>query len=443
VKPNPSYSMPGRDVRRQDVLAENPRTTDWGGDEGDVRQDSDDLDESQAFLPAPSVDEPIGIADRLPKAGRAKPSNWTRISFLLAVVVPTVLTSLYLYFVASPQYVSEFHFSVQSQQQPFILGSGNSAATSPGGSAALFNYLTDNYIVVDYLQSQAALDELMKRVDLEKVYAQPDFDWWYRMGTGLPAERKLRYWQSRINASFDMVTGIATVQLRAFSAQDAVKIATDLAQMSDQLVNDLQARSRNDAISFFEKEVDKAEQRLRDARAATRDFRDNEQMAAPEQSADNVVALIAKLDQELTGMRGQLATELTYMTAKAPSVVTLKQRIEATEDQINRLRAEIGATGADVDKRRLSNLMAGFDELKQNEAFAQQLYQSALTSLETARANAALQHTYVATYVEPRMAESDDGFPRKPETILVVFLVAGFVWFVGLLGTYSIRDHAI
>ncbi len=418
----------------------------WAEKEQGYAHESEDDDGDDPFS-APLGDplnEPVTntMAFRLPSSGKSKRFSRVQISFLLMVVLPTALVSLYLYAIASPHYVSEFHFSVQSQQQPLVVGN-SSASASPSGAVAAMTYLANNYVVIDYLQSEAVLDDLSKRIDLDSVYANSKIDWWSRMRPDLPIEKKLSYWQNRIYASFDLTTGIGTVKLSAFSAEDSQKVAKALAELSEQLINDLQTRSQKDAVNFFEGEVHKAEDRLRDARNATADFRDREQMAAPEQEASNVVALIAKLDGSLTGMRGQLTTLRTYMGDTAPSVVLLKKQIAAVEDQLAKLRLQIGATGTKADSARLSNLIGKFDALKQNEAFAEQLYQSSVTSLEMAKANAAMQHAYVATFVPPRLAEANDNFPRYPATILIAFLLSAFVWFVGTLVTYAIRDHAI
>jgi len=429
---------PSRSAAKTRVLVE--EEGEWAEKEqGYANEDEEDDAPFSVPLSDPTTDT---IALRLPTSAKSKRFSRVQISFLLMVVLPTALVTLYLYAIASPHYVSEFHFSVQNQQQPLVVGN-SSANPAPSGTVAAMNYLANNYVVIDYLQSEAVLDDLSKRINLDAVYADSKIDWWSRMRKDLPIEKKLSYWENRVYASFDFTTGIGTVRLSAFSAKDAQLVAKNLAELSEQLINDLQTRSQKDAIKFFEGEVQKAEDRLRDARNATASFRDKQQMATPEQEASNVVTLIATLDGSLTSMRGQLMTLRTYMGDTAPSVVLLKKQIAAVEDQLAKLRLQIGATGNMADNARLSNLIGKFDALKQNEAFAEQLYQSSVTSLEMAKANAAMQHAYVATFVPPRLAEANDNFPRYPATILIAFLCSAFVWFVGTLVTYAIRDHAI
>src|SRR5690606_28563297 len=126
-----------------------------------------------------------------------------------------------------------------------------------GGSGT--STASDNYMVTDYLTSRQAVDELQNRINVVKLYSKPDIDWWSRFNDMLPIEKFVLYWQSMITARYDMVTGIATTEVRAFSPQDALLIANSLVTLSEELVNRIERRSQKDAVRFAQQEVEQAQ----------------------------------------------------------------------------------------------------------------------------------------------------------------------------------------
>jgi capsular polysaccharide transport system permease protein len=72
---------------------------------------------------------------------------------------------------------------------------------------------------------------------------------------------------------------------------------------------------------------------------------------------------------------------------------------------------------------------------------ATKLYESSLTNYEQARMRANNNQTYLATYVQPGVAQIAS-YPRVFIDTLLVFLSAIGIWVVSTLIFYSIRDHA-
>src|SRR4051794_35087306 len=76
-------------------------------------------------------------------------------SFLLAVVLPTIIAAIYMFVFAANQYVSEFRFTIQATTFAPTTGSssGSSSGQSPvvsgGASSAAAFYVLD-YMVIDY-----------------------------------------------------------------------------------------------------------------------------------------------------------------------------------------------------------------------------------------------------------------------------------------------------
>ncbi|WGD30505.1 hypothetical protein AncyloWKF20_01280 [Ancylobacter sp. WKF20] len=410
--------------------------------------------QAERRFPMPDV-QGAGLDALLPQRRRAKRSIGLWASFLLMVALPTIAAGVYYGFFVSNQYVSEFRFAVRNQS---FSPAGATATSTALGAAAQSGLYTDNFLVVDYITSRQAVEDLMKTVDLQEMYSRQNVDWLSRLTPGVTMEGLVSYWQSMITANFDMATGLALVRVRAFTPDDAYTISSALVKQSERLINDISARSRQDAVRFAEADVARAEERLRGARGQMRQFRDSEQTPDAAKTAGGTLDLAMKLRGELAGLQSQLASLRTYMDPSAPSVRVLESRIAATTKQIAATERELGkgdpnqsatATGtagtaaagsASGTSPVISEMLSNYEDVDLSRQFAEKYYETTLSALELARSEAASQHTYVATYVQPGLAQASE-YPRRAVTILIVFLAAGALWFISVMVFFSVRDH--
>ncbi len=408
---------------------------------------------SERRFPLPDV-ESSDLEVALPRRRKAKRSIGLWASFFLAVVMPTIAAGIYYGFFVSNQYVSEFRFAVRNQS--FSPAGATSASTSLG-AAARSGIFTDNFLVVDYITSRQAVEDLMKTVDLQAMYSRQNVDWLSRLGSDVTMEGLVSYWQSMITATFDMATGLAHVQVRGFTPEDAFTIASTLVKQSEKLINDISARARQDAVRFAEADVSRAEQRLRDARQEMHKFRDSEQTPDAAKTAGGTLDLAIKLRGELAGLQSQLASLRTYMEPTAPSVRVIESRIAATTKQIAAIERELGkgdanrAMGAAAgtataganeagSSPAISEMLSTYEDVDLSRQFAEKYYATTLSALELARSDAASQHTYVATYVQPALAQASE-YPQRIVSVLIILFSAAAIWFICVMVFYSIRDH--
>ena len=383
--------------------------------------------------------EPLKLPTR-----KAKLSVGFWLSLLLMVVLPTGLAAAYYFFIAADQYVSEFRFAVKSSN-----ASASSATTDLVGAAlgqsARLSAFSDNFIVADYITSREAVSDLLKTVDLRKIYSDPDADFLARLDPTVPMEKLVDYWQDRINATFDVSTGISIVQVRAFTPEDSLRVAKALIAASEDLVNRIAERAREDAVRFAERDVKNAEQRLRDVTAKLRQFRNVQQSPDLSTSASSTLGLSLQLRTNLAQMEAQLTSLSTHMSPDAPTIKVLKNNIDATRDQLNKIEGELGsgaAAPANQSAEGYAATLADYEDIRLELQFAQQSYQNMLTALDQVRSSTMSDRTYLMPYVEPTLAEYPL-YPERVEDVLIVFLIAGVAWAVAMLTVYAVRDHMI
>lgn len=362
-----------------------------------------------------------------------KNRNSKQRSFILVVLVPTILAFIYYAFIASGQYVVESRFSVKgNEMQQLDLLSGIAGIPSQGGSA------TDSYIVQDYIHSLDMIRAINQDLDLRALFNYEDADWLSALGKQKTQLELLKYWNKFVTASYDPTTTIITLRVRAFSPEDAKLLTKRILYQSEVLVNNLSEQARKDDLAFAEAEVKRAEERVTDARVLMNEFRTQVQDLDPSQTASAKMILIGELEAQLAKTEAELKVLSAYMDAKAPSVISLSRRVDALKQQINKEKRSI--TGGTETQSALSGVFADYEPLVVERTFAEKAYTSALASLEAARVEAARKHRYLAVFVEPILPDEATE-PYRVKSVTTVFLASIVVWMIGLLGIGIIKEH--
>ena len=393
-----------------------------------------------SFLPARSVAAralaPYGRSTLphidAPSPDRAWPSPLV-LSFIAFVLLPIAIVAVYLFTIAADQYVSEFRFSLNSidppRLDPLSLLAGN-VNHSPAAS--------ESQIVVQYMTSRAIIDQLDPTLDLRRMFSPPEADWWSRLPRPTSIEALVQYWRGQVDPFYDPANGTVVVRVRAFTPAEALQLAQAIVTASEQLVNDLSSRARQDALRNGESEVTHAETRLKATLAEIRAFRDREGLIDPGKTAEATGTIAARLRDELVRSNADLATLKSYMQDGAPSVKVLKARIRSLEAQQRVVARDL----TDRDPNRddtLSRQLGSYEQLESERRFAEAAYQHALHGLDQARANADRQQVYIASFVPPSLPE--EALYPLWRSLAVVALIAFAVWAIGGLAAQSIRDH--
>ena len=164
---------------------------------------------------------------------RKRRSYSTWVSFFLFVVVPSIAGGMYFLVFASDQFAAEFKFAVSDSGSSASASTQSVIAAAIGGGSAATPTSTSNYMVTDYVESRQAVAELQSRVNLSAKYSRAGIDWWSRFDKSSSPEKFLDYWRKMVRSDYDQVTGLAVVEVRAFSAEDAYQIANALVAMSE------------------------------------------------------------------------------------------------------------------------------------------------------------------------------------------------------------------
>jgi capsular polysaccharide transport system permease protein len=364
--------------------------------------------------------------------------NWYLTSFYVFVIVPAIVAVLYLTFVASDQYIAETRFAVRSLQSD---GGTDKASTSLLGSSAVPVMADqDAYIVVGYIHSRAIVDDLSSTIDLRSIFRRPEADFWARLKADASIEDLVKYWDVMVETYVDRPSGIVTVAVKAFRPDDALLLSRAVLMASEKLVNDVSARARADAMRAAEDEVRRYEAQVRDALLALRSFRDREGFISPTTEATSTSTLLMQVMSEKIKLQNDLFVASRAMSPNAPTVQTMRSRLENVDRQIDQLKAQLASHS--TDGRPLSKSLVKFEELELQRTFAEKLYSMAQDALERARMRAERQNLYISEFVQPSLPQQPT-YPQRFALSFIIPIALLVVWGILALIGAAVEDHRI
>jgi capsular polysaccharide transport system permease protein len=350
----------------------------------------------------------------------------------LTVIIPTILACIYFGLIASDVYISESRFVVRSPQRQtqtglnaFLAGTGFSRSQD------------DTYSVHDFVLSRDALKELDEKLGIRKLYSSKDTDFINRF-PGLDwddsFESFYRYYKKRVGVDYDTVSSITTLNVRAFTAEDAKRINDLLLNMGERLVNTLNERSRQDLIKFATQEVTVAEGKAKAAALALSSFRTSQSVFDPDKQSAIQLQGVAKLQEELLATEAQL-NQIKRVSPNNPQVASLTNRVATLRNTIAAETSKVAGSGTSLTAKS-----ANFERLVLEKGFADKQLASALTSLETARSEAERKQLYLERLVQPNLPDKALE-PRRVRSIFMVFVIGLMAWGVVSLLVASVKEH--
>lgn len=203
-----------------------------------------------------------------------------------------------------------------------------------------------------------------------------------------------------------------------------MQIADTLLDLSEMMVNRMNARIHEDAVRVAADEVKRNEDRLVAAQVAITRFRNAELTIDPASSSVIVTELIARLSGELAQAQTQLR-EMSAVAPDGPLIGPMRRRVAALELQIQNERRKLSG-----EEGGLAAKIAAYERLVLEREFAKKSLESAVQALDAANTEARRQQLYLERIAQPVSAD----YPLAPERLRMTLTIAAANLLVLLMG---------
>lgn len=355
--------------------------------------------------------------------------------FVFLVIFPTAVAAIYNIFFAADIFVSESRFVIKSPDQK---RSQTSTLANLIQTTGLSGGQEQANEVLAYVRSRDALTAVDKSLGVRVRFSAPNGDVLSRFPQPFQAptfEELYKFYGRMVDATLDHETSVAVIRVKAFTAGDAYQINRSLLELSEALVNRLNARAQSKGIAEAQRQVDLATIRAKAARVALGEYRNQQSIIDPSKQAVGVL----EIANGLTAQRAALQAQLDLMqrvTPNNPSIPALRNRVAAISAQIASQDSRVvGGKGGIASK------LGGYENLLVEQEFATQSLNVASAALVQARADAQRQQFYLERVVDPNLPDLPL-LPRRFLNVLIVFACAICLYFIVWMFVVGVVEHA-
>ena len=367
----------------------------------------------------------------------ARKPFWQRINklFLFLVVIPTLASSLYFGLIASDVYISQSKFVIYNPQTPSP-GTGLGGLLQGVGLGNNSSYAAN--AVHDYLLSRDALQDLQTTLHYRQMVSQRSIDPFNRFGGWVwfdtTFEQLYRYYTRMVGDDIDATTNISTLNVDAYTPNDAQRVNQELLNLAQKLVNQMNARANQDSVRFYQGQVRAEEARVQKAAQELAEYRNQSRLFSPVPEAALQAQLVSKLQDQQLAAQIQLG-QLELNTPKNPRISLLKKGVRDLQRQIDNQSAKVAGNG-----ESLASKSVDYERLVLAQGFAQKELALATQSLEQARTEAQKQQLFIEAVVKPN--RPDEALkPKRLRGIFATFLAGVLFWGVFSVILAGIREH--
>ncbi|WP_246842238.1 sugar transporter [Leclercia sp. W6] len=353
-----------------------------------------------------------------------------KLGSFLWVVVCFAIAVLYFGVVASDRYVSRAQLVIKQADQIKMLPDTLSMLGLGGSNNE------DVLLIQDYLNSPDLIAKLDKELGLKAHYQSHKVDYFSRLSDDVSREAFIEYYRSHLTLHFDDISGVLTVEFQAFDPDYGQRVVSLMLKESDRFINRLGHQVALEQLSFVEKEVDRAYQRVQTEKAKVLDFQNSHHLLSPETTSTARQGLVSQIEGELAQQQAQLKQLQSYMKETAPAVISVQARVNALSGQLEQEKARL--TG--VDKDAMNEVTARYMDLQTQATLAADLYKSGLISLEQARVEAYRKLKFLLVVSQPTLAEEAE-YPRRLYNLTTIGVLLCLLYGLIVMGLATLREH--
>ena len=356
-----------------------------------------------------------------------------RLDSFKTVIYIMIVVIFYYTFIAADRYVSNVSLSVKSTDgsSPISL-SGIESLVGVASSST-----EDIKLLREYIKSFDMLQKLDEKINLRSLYEKQKIDLFFRIYSSTSKESYLKYYRDRIHILFDDTTGLLNVAVEGFSPEDARIISAAILEESERFINEISHNIAREQLRFAQGELESAKQKYKDAKNELLAFQNEYGVFDPQSLAKTKAGFITEIELQISKKETELNTMRSYLNDNAPEIVALKAELRAHKEQLEKEKSKV-ASNASQDK--LNDVVAQFEALYLNLSFAEDVYKTAITAVETTRIEIGRKAKQVVVIQSPYVPDSA-AYPNKMYNIITIFVILTLIFGVVRLVRAIIDEH--
>ncbi|WP_419654376.1 capsule biosynthesis protein [Campylobacter lanienae] len=356
-----------------------------------------------------------------------------RLDSFKTVIYIMITVIFYYTFIAADRYVSEVSLSVKSTDgsSPISL-SGIESLVGVASSST-----EDIKLLQEYIKSFDMLQKLDEKINLRSLYEKQKLDLFFRIYSSTSKESYLKYYRDRIHILFDDTTGLLNVAVEGFSPEDARNISAAILEECERFINEISHNIAREQLRFAQGELESAKQKYKDAKNELLAFQNEYGVFDPQSLAKTKAGFITEIELQISKKETELNTMRSYLNDNAPEIVALKAELRAHKEQLEKEKRKV-ASNASQDK--LNDVVAQFEALYLNLSFAEDVYKTAITAVETTRIEIGRKAKQVVVIQSPYVPDSA-AYPKKMYNIITIFVILTLIFGVVRLVRAIIDEH--
>lgn len=347
------------------------------------------------------------------------------------VGIPTLLSALYFYTIATPMYATKSSFVIQ-QADSAAAGAGGLFSGSPLGGSQ------DSIAVQDYLESRDAMLRLDADVGFKDHFASEAIDAIQRLPENPTNEKAYKVYSKRVTIGYDPTEGLLKMEVVAADPNISKQFSDALIDYAEERVDNLTQRKREDQMKGARESLEDAERKMQEAQESVVILQEQLGIISPEAETGALMGQISTFETQLQQKQLQLQQLLDNARPNQARVEGVKGDIGRLEDTVANLRAQMTeASGTSGSLARISaELRMAEVDLQTRQMMAQQ----AIQSLEVARTEANRQTRYLSLSSSP-VAPDEPTYPRKFENTILAFLLFSGIYLLASLTAAVLREQ--
>lgn len=359
-------------------------------------------------------------------------TSFRKSPILASAAAFSILAAVYWLLIASDRYVSEAEVIVQRTDTGRIAAPDLNSILSGDTSGNRH----DQLIMRQYLLSRGVAAQLDKQLKLSDHFSSWSIDPISRLSFANSPDDFYQYFQSRVSIEYDEYSGVMVVRAQGFTPQMAQNITQHLVVLGEDFMNESAQDLAKGQISYLEEQVANLNRKAIAARKDVVNYQNRVGIASPAGEAEAIGSIVAELEARKTQLQTELAAKRAFLVDSHPAIVALEQQITAVNAQIEQESQRL----ASPKGGRLNAKIEEIERLQARAQFAEDVYRSAITSLEQLRFESTRTIKKLSIIQPPNLPQSAELPERIRQTLvysLLAFLLAGVAQLIAMI----IKDH--